>query len=596
MIVRHVLLILGSLVFFVALSLTRPLVHAVLHTWAPLQQRGWTVAACLGAPSCYEWWQQAIDTLYRASVPIPHPAWAPVALYLTALWAVGAAARLPRPTSPLYDARWASPRQVRPLRYRPKPATTAPVALPLVAIPNGHVLALHANERRELGHVLVCAPSRSGKGLWLTYALLTWPSSAIVLDPKGELYRLTAGFRRQIGRVVVLDPAGRGTRYDPIRELDYSVEGLQAAANLITQPEQEGHNAIFAQRASLLLTAMLLAARHLRLPALVAVRALIDLPADQLLRYLKELNDPEITRLLTQFSLRDPAQFDPNILNEDRFLSSAWGVLQTRLAPLLTPGILAMVSGSEFRASSLFDRPTTLYVTFAESEMEHTHAALRLVLLAIVTALLREADARATDDRIPVLLALDEAGRIPIPRLPDLVSTVAGRGLSVATVVQSTAQLRDAYGPDGAHTIVANAFAQLYWSTHDLQTAEDVTRLLGQRTVAEQRYSLRERLIDVDPVRMVGQRPRELLTPDEFRQLPKDRVIALVGEYPPILGYRLDWRQHRWMVDLTRIPPPPVAPIPQPDVPDLRPTVASSTPTAEQPPRSTRSDMEAVPE
>lgn len=42
--------------------------------------------------------------------------------------------------------------------------------------------------RRELGNVLACAPTHAGKGLWLTYTLLTWPSSAVVLDPKGELY------------------------------------------------------------------------------------------------------------------------------------------------------------------------------------------------------------------------------------------------------------------------------------------------------------------------------------------------------------------------------------------------------------------------
>jgi hypothetical protein len=39
------------------------------------------------------------------------------------------------------------------------------------------------------GHALVIGPTRSGKGLHLTEALLRWPGAAIVVDPKGEVRR-----------------------------------------------------------------------------------------------------------------------------------------------------------------------------------------------------------------------------------------------------------------------------------------------------------------------------------------------------------------------------------------------------------------------
>ncbi len=63
--------------------------------------------------------------------------------------------------------------------------------------------------RRELGNMLVTAPTRGGKGLLATAQLLTWPGSVIVNDIKGDLFDLTAGYRRTLGKVIVIDPPGR---------------------------------------------------------------------------------------------------------------------------------------------------------------------------------------------------------------------------------------------------------------------------------------------------------------------------------------------------------------------------------------------------
>jgi type IV secretion system protein VirD4 len=69
--------------------------------------------------------------------------------------------------------------------------------------------------RRELGHMLVAAPPRSGKSVLAVSQILTWPHSLIIVDIKGELYRQTAGYRSTLGPVYVLDPRGLGHQYDP---------------------------------------------------------------------------------------------------------------------------------------------------------------------------------------------------------------------------------------------------------------------------------------------------------------------------------------------------------------------------------------------
>jgi type IV secretory pathway TraG/TraD family ATPase VirD4 len=65
-------------------------------------------------------------------------------------------------------------------------------------------------KRRELGHLLVVAPPRSGKSILAVGQILSWPAGAslIIVDIKGELYRQTAGYRASLGPVYVLDPRG----------------------------------------------------------------------------------------------------------------------------------------------------------------------------------------------------------------------------------------------------------------------------------------------------------------------------------------------------------------------------------------------------
>jgi type IV secretory pathway TraG/TraD family ATPase VirD4 len=63
-----------------------------------------------------------------------------------------------------------------------------------------HVLRVKpVKTRRELGNMLVVAPTRGGKGLLATAQLLTWRHSVVVNDIKGDLFAQTAGYRSKLG-------------------------------------------------------------------------------------------------------------------------------------------------------------------------------------------------------------------------------------------------------------------------------------------------------------------------------------------------------------------------------------------------------------
>src|SRR4051794_40044662 len=87
--------------------------------------------------------------------------------------------------------------------------------------------------RRELGNVLVVAPTRGGKGLLATSQLLTWKHSVIINDIKGELFAQTAGYRASLGKVFVIDPSGVGHRYDPLQGKHTEYDLLSSATHLL---------------------------------------------------------------------------------------------------------------------------------------------------------------------------------------------------------------------------------------------------------------------------------------------------------------------------------------------------------------------------
>jgi type IV secretory pathway TraG/TraD family ATPase VirD4 len=169
--------------------------------------------------------------------------------------------------------------------------------------------------RRELGNLLIVAPTRGGKGLLAVTQLLTWKNSVIVNDIKGDLFLQTAGYRRTLGEIIVLDPQGYGHRFDPLEGKQTEDELHSAATHLLFKPD-EGEGAIFSQRAIAMLTQLFLAARTEKWPPLPYIREIIRKGLPDAAGRLNVINP----KLATQFL--DVPLSDVNFT--DRFLLSAW--------------------------------------------------------------------------------------------------------------------------------------------------------------------------------------------------------------------------------------------------------------------------------
>lgn len=118
-------------------------------------------------------------------------------------------------------------------------------------------------------HVLICAPTRSGKGVGhIVPSLLLWPHSVVVTDIKGENWALTAGFRKSQlkNKVLKFEPAEFGScHYNPFDEIrigtTHEMKDLQNIVKILVDPTgkgSEGQNAHWVNNAAALMTGVTL--------------------------------------------------------------------------------------------------------------------------------------------------------------------------------------------------------------------------------------------------------------------------------------------------------------------------------------------------
>jgi type IV secretion system protein VirD4 len=408
----------------------------------------------------------------------------------------------------------------------------------------GDIVAVSPTKARsELGNLLVVAPTRGGKGLLAVSQLLTWNHSVIVNDIKGDLFTQTAGYRSTLGPVFVIDPTGIGHRFDPLHASQSEDEFYSASSHLLHQAN-EGEGAIFTQRAVVLLTQMLLAARTEGIAPLSYVRRLIRLGLEGTVSRLNTI----LPELATQ-SL-DISFLKANLT--DRFLLSAWGTLTARMRPLLTETVIRSLTYSTFTPGEIIRSsvPITLYFRWPERDLLALSPLVRLLWGSLIDEMITTYDKTQGQGCHPVLLLVDEAGRTSIPMLADHATTVVGRKISIWIAVQSLSQLETVYGKSRAATLRDNMESQIYYRPSNHETAEYLERYLGR--TSEYAHSQTER--DGATIsKGLSEQGIPLMTSREISMGDTD-VIGFHRNLPPMRLTRMDWRVHAQLVQRRNIP------------------------------------------
>lgn len=441
------------------------------------------------------------------------------------------------------SARWATPREVRQAGLYAKQGM-------VLGKHHGRILRHDGPE-----HVLLCGPTRSGKGIGIIVpTLLDWPESVLVLDPKdGENYDLTATWRQahsQVyaftpcrppqARINVLETIRLGTPQAP-GDAQLIAQSLTAPAKLQSESATSVH---FRELATMVLTAAILHVCTVRRRgSLPGVWRFLTQEHDNLSAALEAMletpyHDHDAENTIVGFT-----RAIQNITG-DRELSSVWSTAIRPLTLYSDPLIAASTDVSDFPLEALQygESPMSLYL-IAPSPMvlERLHPVYRVIL---DVAMLRLMEHKVRTWHYRLFNCFDELPWYGYCRAIDKgIAVQAGYGHKNLVVTQDLSSLLEVYGP---HTsIFGNCRLKVFHTPDSDLTAKRISEnLLGPGTVESIGTSATQGQHMSQSVSMQPTR-RPLLTTDEVLDLPAHLEILRIGGCKPILAEKLDYRQER---------------------------------------------------
>jgi hypothetical protein len=133
-------------------------------------------------------------------------------------------------------------------------------------------------------------------------------------------------------------------------------------------------------------------------------------------------------------------------------------------------------------------RPGTgIYVVVPEGDATRYRIALS-ILFGLASSVVRKT---SNDERgAPVLLALDEAGNIPLHNLSEALGVGRGRRCGIVLGYQNIGQLYKQHGRDGAQAILGSIGTMVFLPGIDSETAQYAARRIGRTTVLHTRLSM----------------------------------------------------------------------------------------------------------
>jgi len=400
------------------------------------------------------------------------------------------------------------------------------------------------------GHILTLAPSGAGKSTALAVPnLLSYPGSVVCLDPKGSLAAMTARQRLAMGqKVILLDPfkAVQGEALDKIRRsfnplstLDVDSPLLLDEIRLISSSlviGEEGRNRYFSDSARVILELIIL-----------YVLAALD-------------EDYWTLKTVVSYAYKSPERFKALVLDqcEDSGAfggllaqlanqvagfqgeggTSIWSSLLRSLNFLMSPLIAAALEPSDVDFRAIKERPTTVYLTLPATRLSTYGRFLRLMLSQILNSVY---DSREPEH--PVLFLLDEAASLDrLEIIEDGVALMRGFHLKLWLLFQDLSQLKSIYAQRWP-TFVANSGLRQVFSVNDLDTADYVSRLMGNGTIEVLNESIQP--LSAGAAGTVGVVSRPVLTPDEVARLPGDELLLLYDRMLPIRAKKMAYFDQR---------------------------------------------------
>lgn len=176
-------------------------------------------------------------------------------------------------------------------------------------------------------------------------------------------------------------------------------------------------------------------------------------------------------------------------------------------------------------------KPTALYVIVPDEDK--TYYTLITVIVGLLYRELVKLANKQDTKKLPIQIdwLLDEfANCPPLADIEAIVSVARSRGMRFHFFIQSFSQLDNVYGKDVSQIILDNC-GLVYLKTNTQETAEAISKRLGKKTIESNSISQSVSLLNYNGNKSTSLIARDLMTPDEVKQLHYKTIIF------PIIGY-----------------------------------------------------------
>ena len=450
-------------------------------------------------------------------------------------------------------------------------------------------------------HILVFAPTRSGKGVGLILpTLLAWPGSSIVLDIKGENWALTSGWRKSQGHTVLRfdpsDASGNSAAFNPLEELPIdtlqAIPAVQNMASMLVDPEGKGLNDHWTKAAFALLSGVLLHCcimvkhREKRGANLYDLACMLADESREISELWAEMVETDHEAILKEFSPSCLGGKEAHIFiasaakeMQQKAENEGSGVISsvlTNLSLYRDPVVTLNTAKCDFRLKDLMnsDNPVDLFLVISPADIDRLRPLMRLMMDMVirhVCAKMEFADGSSVAGyKHRLLLLLDEftsLGKLPV--MEKAIAYIAGYGGKMYIIVQDINQLNAVYGKENA--LMANCHVRIAYAPNTIDTAKVLSEMTGKTTILEEKRSVSKSKGGRSTSTNLTETARPLLTPDECMRLPGpeknvegkvtapgDMLVFVAGQ-SPIYGRQILYFLDPVFSERSKMPAPQVA-------------------------------------
>lgn len=386
-------------------------------------------------------------------------------------------------------------------------------------------------------HVLLAAPTRSGKGVgFIIPNLLTWDESCLVLDMKFENYDSTSNFRRSCGqKIFQFSPGQRNTHrwnvFDLVDKDDPArIDSIHTIAQFIC-PTPDNSDPMWSTEA-----------RNLFIGA---VLYLFDTGAKVTLgsvrRFVLDTSSEELESIVVaDFEGELDPECRSSFLNFSKMGDKQQGGVRSDLTSSLAifgnPLVDYATSSTDFDIRSLKREKTTIYLGATPTSLLKFSPLFNLFFQFFIAENTKVLPDEKTDP-YKVLLLLDE---FPVLGKMDLIKKgigyFAGYNLRLAVIAQGLSQIEDIYAKTGQRAFLTNFKYRIFYAPNDDEDAQNVSKALGTKTVKNISDS-KPSMINIGS----GSRSeshskagRDLMMPQEVKMLDRSELLLFVESTNPI--------------------------------------------------------------